>query len=246
MRDSLYGVKHRMRRFLLLFSCCLFVGCAAESADDERVDESTEAVTSGKVTSARPEVGLLHLDGVRGLMGDMGWATGTVVFRRDAVLTALRPTKGATSGTFTVTTREGTRSEHRVVAIAPIEGRFALLRIDPPVPASIEPATLAVASRRSVTATFYGYGYRNVVCMPMTGSDGKKSYVTRRFDQFGGLFTGPLGVGYTCEADIGGPIFEGGENGSGALIAIDTDARVDHYDVPAFDETEMRAVIARW
>ena len=234
--------------------------CSAEMAPEEETSEVEDAVTSGKITDRRPEIGLVHVEGVRGPMGDMGWATGTVVLGRNTVLTSAKATgerslrTGASAyGTFTVTSSSG-KTTHRIVETRTIDGSaLALLRIEPPVDASITPATIAdpetvrrVRRTHSQSTTFFGYGYRNLVCMPMTGSDGYKSHVTRRYAAFGGLFTGPLGVGYTCEADIGGPIVLGGVNDRGAVLSINTSTVLDAFAEPGLVRPALESVASSW
>jgi hypothetical protein len=239
-------------RILAAASLVCLVGCAApvDGEEDEETAAAEEAVTSGKVTSARPEIGLVHVDGVRGILGDMGWATGTVALARNTVLTSAQatgnknlPLRTTGYGTFTVTGR----STHRVVQAQLVAGtKLVLLRISPAVDASIVPAQIAtpatVASARDLQTTFFGYGYRNLVCVPLTGSDGHKSYVTRRYEQFGGLFTGPIGAGYTCEGDIGGPIVLGGVGGQGAILSVNVNTVVDSFAEPGRVRPQLESI----
>lgn len=110
-------------------------------------------------------------------------------------------------------------------------------------PASIAPAG---AVDRSATSTFLGYGFRNLVCLPMTGSDGNKSYVTRRYRDFGGLFTGPLGVGYTCEGDIGGPIVAGERTERGAVLSVNVNTAIDRFEQPGRHLSTLERIVAGW
>jgi hypothetical protein len=263
-----------MTQLFLRTSLALIVaavaGCAVDAdADADEAAEAADAVRNGTVTVSRPEIGLLEIDPSR-IKGSMTAATGTVVLHRNVVLTSRRATGLSSSiwfpnharydaagyGTFTVTSLDGERTVHRVVEAVTVDGfdadaNFALVRIEPPVPESIRPATIATPEaverleREDARATFFGYGRSGRLCLNGR-STGEKSFFTERLNQIGGLFKGPDRFGYACPADVGGPVVAGSHDGNGAVLTVNVNSLADEFAVPGLHRVNIEGFAKRW